>query len=218
MTYPLSQDWQPVASTQLTPQLILARWLVLCYDRPGTEGNTLLDEALPGSPELVTTCNWPLAADIDDVLDKLVAAGWIERMHFCPDLTQARHHMPGAPKNPASGYYYRPCSGNSDYSEFVDKWRHKIPGSYNHMVGKRVRLTASFLMSTGQNGRGDAKKVWTVVSCSCSSCDRGETLAVNERRDGKEALADYAVDPEYVEYLRKHPYRHVNERNVRVVR
>lgn len=38
MAYP--QNWQPVASAQLTPQLILARWLVLCYDRPGAEGNT----------------------------------------------------------------------------------------------------------------------------------------------------------------------------------
>lgn len=213
MAYP--QDWQPVASAQLTPQLILARWLVLCYDRPGAEGNTLLDEALPGSPELVTTCNWPLAYDVDDALDQLIDAGWIERMHYCPDLTQARHHMPGAPKNPASGYYYRPCSGNKDYSAFVKQWRHLVG---EKEAGKRVRLTASFLASTGQTGTEEAKKIWNVVACSCSSCNRGETLAVNERRDSREALAAYAEDPEYVEYLRKYPYVHVNKRNVRVVK
>lgn len=231
-----STGWTPTAYTsgKLTPAQVLARWLVLVWERPGGEGNDLLREALPGSPDVDCMSNWPLSADVDDELRALVKAGWLEQHFWCPDLTMARYVFPGAPTQTkdsdgigfyAAGYSYRPRFDCAAYAAFVAEWRHllaTLPRAGKIGPGDRVRLTAQFIASTGQTRSDEARKIWTVKPCSCSLCRPGHEgpgfAAVSERRDSEAELKYYAADPEYCDLLKRHPWRHVNVKNLRLVR
>lgn len=232
---PFIQAWQPAHLTTPTPKSVLtsaqvlARWLVLVWDRIGGEGNELLREALPGSPQIKADFNWPLSMDVDDQLRELVSSGWLEQCHWCPDLTMARYVFPGAPRDTklpgetvgfyAAGYFYRPVQSCVAYEAFVKEWRYllkTLPWSSKIGPGDRVRLTSQFLASTGQQRTAEARRIWEVMACSCSSC-KGYLVAVDERRDSASELERYAADPEYCAHLKAHPWRHINARNLRVV-
>jgi hypothetical protein len=233
---PLIHGWQPQPLSNPSPKSLvssaqaLARWLVVVWERPGGEGNDLLRTALPGCPNLGVQGNWPQSADIDDVLRALVKAGWLEQHFYCPDLTMVRYVFPGAPVEKAkdvdgigfyaAGYSYRPNFGNKDYAKFVEQWRPllaTLPRAGKLGPGDRVRMTTQFLASTGQIQSSEAKKIWKVKPCACDMCDRGRHVAVDERRDTPQDLKYYEADPEYCEYLRHYPWRHVAVANLRRV-
>lgn len=230
----LPKSWQPTVLpdptplSKITPAQALARWLVLVWERPGGEGNDLLKAALPGSLNITVNFNWPLSVDVDDVLVDLVRAGWLEQVLWCPDLSMARYVAPGAPTPTkssdgigvyAAGWYYRPLP-HVEYEAFVAQFNHllkTLPRNGKISIGDRVRLTSAFLASTGQTRSIEAKMVWTVKPCTCTSCASGRHLAVNSRRDTPEVLAEYAADPEYCDFLRQHPWRHIAVANLRKV-
>ena len=102
--------------------------------------------------------------------------------------------------------------------QFVEKYRHlllTLPRSGKIGIGDRVRFTTMFLGSTGQARTAEAKRIWTVKPCACSSCVGGRLVAVNERRDTKEQLEEYKADPEYCQYLKQHPWKHIAAFNLR---
>lgn len=239
------KGWQPQPLANPSPKSVispahaLARWLVLVWERSGGEGNDLLRTALPGCPGLETPGNWPLTSDVDDVLRALVKMGWLEQTNWCPDTTMARYVFPGQPvdtrktgatsfaeKAPdgspisfyAAGCSYRPRTECAEYCAFVEQWRYllqTLPRAGKLGPGDRVRLTTSFLASTGQSRTPEAKKTWAVKLCACRGCHGGSLVAVDESRVTEEHLKEYAADPEYQEYLRQHPWRHINEKNLR---
>jgi len=84
-------------------------------------------------------------------------------------------------------------------------------------VGAKVRLTPNFLASTGQAKGADGSKTWTVQQCDCDMCGRAGHVAVSERRDSPQQMAGYQGDSEYQEYVKKHPYRHINVKNLKRV-
>lgn len=218
----------PSPLSKISAAQALARWLVLVWERPGGEGNELLNAALPGSPGIEANFNWPLSVDVDDVLVDLVRAGWLEQVQWCPDLSMARYVAPGAPTPTkssdgigvyAAGWSYRPLS-HPAYEAFVAQFRHllkTLPRSGKIGIGDRVRLTSAFLASTGQTRSSEAKTIWTVKPCTCKSCATGRFVAVNSRRATPEQLAEYAADPEYCDFLRQHPWRHIAVANLRKV-
>lgn len=228
-----SAGWQPQPldkpqpKSLISPAQALARWLVLVWERPGGEGNDLLHTALPGCENLAVSGNWPQSADVDDVLRDLVKRKRLTQEHWCPDAAEmARYVAPGAPYDCkdsdgigfyGAAYYYRPVF-NAEYAQFVEKYRHlllTLPRSGKIGIGDRVRFTTMFLGSTGQARTAEAKRIWTVKPCACSSCVGGRLVAVNERRDTKEQLEEYKADPEYCQYLKQHPWKHIAAFNLR---
>jgi hypothetical protein len=207
---------------QLYPALALMRWLLICWHRPGAEGNELLEAALPGSPGLHTSGNWPLSADCDNALRDLVKAGWIEQRQWCPDLSMARYVAPGAPTTVkdedgigfyAAGYYYHPRQECEAYELTIRDYAwllRTLPRFGEIGPGDNVKLTPAFLASTGQTKSAEARKRWTVKPCGCNLCKLGRCVAVDEDR-----AADYSGDPEYQEHIEKYPWRHINARNLR---
>lgn len=166
--------------------------------------------------------------------------GWLRQGSWCAHLSefgQSREAWLGsygkASEYEASGHGFEPDLSCAAYAAFVHEWEAANPpqpvpapaptGPFP--VGSKVRLTPKFLTSTGQRGSDEARKVWTVQACDCRLCavpgphDGGRPgyVAVDERRDGPKHIAEYKGDLEYQEHLRKHPYRHVNAKNLRRV-
>ena len=88
-------------------------------------------------------------------------------------------------------------------------------------AGTTVRLTGSFLRSTGQVAGGEGGKRWTVVECPCRSCDDrawnsahgGALVALNEPHGCQSDPRGYEDVPE----SERPRWRHVSAWNLEVV-
>jgi len=63
--------------------------------------------------------------------------------------------------------------------------------------GDRVRLTGTFLRSTGQMAGGEGQSKWIVQPCPCRGCSDGRLILTDQPRenDGMFTPAEIAAEP-----------------------
>ncbi len=217
----------------------VARWLVDTWHKGFGDGNVLADTLC----KPLGNAGLTFAGDVDELLRALRSgpsgigdgAGWLTQGSWCAHLSefgQSREVWLGSygkvSAYEASGHGFTPNRTCEAYAAFVAAWEAQQPAQpvqpmaapepSSFSVGSRVRLTPKFLTSTGQRGTDEAKRIWKVQTCSCNMCTGQGFVAVDERRDTAFNLKYYKDDPEYCDLLRKHPYRHINVKNLKAVK
>jgi len=241
MTSPTLPDLVPI---RFRTDPDVAAWLVATWRKGFGDGNALADTlckplgntglTFPGDVDELLRALRKGPRNPHDNMDE--GLGWLRQGSWCAHLSefgQSREAWLGsygkASEYEASGHGFEPDLSCAAYATFVHEWEAVNPPQpvpeltpiRPFPVGSKVRLTPKFLTSTGQRGSDEARKVWTVQACDCRLCavpgpvSRLGYVAIDERRDGPKQIAEYKGDPEYQEHLRKHPYRHVNAKNLR---
>jgi hypothetical protein len=82
-------------------------------------------------------------------------------------------------------------------------------------VGSKVRLTGSFLRSTGQFAGPEGQARWIVQACACRMCATGRFIRTDQQKSA-ESLRDYTA-----EELASEPalyFRHIASANLEKAR
>ena len=73
-------------------------------------------------------------------------------------------------------------------------------------IGTRVRMTKTYLQSTGQYSGSECFRKWTVVACDCGLCLNGTHIATDEKSLYADEIPDMPTQ------------RHINIGNLQAVK